>query len=198
MLGWKVGCIRLVQFSGYPRQHLLASLINYKRDIPHVFPRGPYAAANFLASLHALNCPLILIPLEDFAEIVKVLRGLDRVDMLPGPLLVLDVNQSVQLLDRDGLVPENSLEDVQVLDLELPLHLLLAHGLRLFLRLMKQGPTPLQGLAGLGISDHRVFLNVAPSLLVILHPEVEVIRFNGQENALLRVAPAAIRIVSHV
>jgi hypothetical protein len=136
--------------------------------------------------------------LEDFAEIVKVLRGLDRVDMLPGPLLVLDVNQSVQLLDRDGLVPENSLEDVQVLDLELPLHLLLAHGLRLFLRLMKQGPTPLQGLAGLGISDHRVFLNVAPSLLVILHPEVEVIRFNGQENALLRVAPAAIRIVSHV
>lgn len=181
-----------------PRQHLLASLMYYKRDIPHVLSRGPYAAANVLASFHALNCPQILIPLKYFAEIVKALWGLHRVDMLSSPLLVLDVNQSVQFLDRDGLVPEDGLKDVQVLDLELPLHLLLAHGLRLFLGLMKQGPAPLQRLAGLGISDNCVFLNVVPSLFVILYPEVEVIRFDGQENPLLRVAPAAIRIVSHV
>ena len=179
MLCWEVGCIRLVQFSSNPRQQLLATLTDYKRDITHMFPSCPYAATNVLASLHALKCTLILIPLKNFAEVVKVLRGLDRVDMVSVPLFVLDVNECVELLNWDGLVPEDGLEYVQVLDLELPLHLLLAQGLRLFLGLMKQGPTPLQRFAGLSISDHRVFLNVAPSFLVILHSEVEVVRFNG-------------------
>jgi len=133
-----------------------------------------------------------LIPLKDFAEVVKVLWGLDRVDVVSRPLLVLNVDKCVQLLHRDGLVPEDGLEDVQVLDLEVPLHLLLAQGLRLLLGLMKQGLAPLYGLAGLGISDDRVFLDVAPSLLVILHPEVEVVRFNRQKYAPLRVAPATI------
>ncbi len=133
-----------------------------------------------------------MIPLKDFTEIVKVLGGLDSIDVVSGPLSVLDVNECVQLLDGDGLVPENGLEDVQVLDLELPLHLLLTHGLRLFLRLVKQGLTPLYGLACLSISDHSVFLNVAPSFLVILHSEVEIVRFNCQKNTLLRVAPATI------
>ena len=163
-----------------------------------MFSSCRHATANVLASLNAMKCILILIKLEDFTEIVEVFRGLHCVDVFSGPLSVLDVNERVELLDRDGLVPENGLEYVQVLDLEVPLRLLLAHGLSLFLGLMKQRPTPLYGLAGLGISDHRIFLDVAPSFLVILHSEVKVIRLNGEEDAHLRVAPAAIRIVSHV
>ena len=138
MLSWEVWCVRLVhQLLTHPRQELPAAHTDHKRGIPHLLPRCPYAAASVLAGLHAKQCPLILIPLKDFAEVVKVLRGFDRVDVLSRPLLVFDVNESVQLLHRDGLVPEDGLEDIQVLNLEVSLHLLLAQGFRLLLGLLQ-------------------------------------------------------------
>ena len=138
MLSWEVWCVRLVhQLLTHPRQELPAAHTDHKRGIPHLLPRCPYATARLLAGLHAKQRPLILIPLKDFAEVVKVLRGFDCVDVLSCPLLVLDVYECVQLLHRDGLVPEDGLEDIQVLNLEVSLHLLLAQGFRLLLGLLQ-------------------------------------------------------------